>query len=75
MDTSGVGHKGDKKFRPDYKEILKYTDLVLLDVKHTRSEMYKEITCVDMSFFMEFLDTLNSSDTGCLDKSCNLSPE
>ena len=25
--------------------------------------MYKEITCVDMSFFMEFLDTLNSSDT------------
>ena len=63
LDTSGVGHKGDKKFRPDYKEILKYTDLVLLDVKHTRSEMYKEITCVDMSFFMEFLDTLNSSDT------------
>ena len=41
LDTSGVGHKGDKKFRPDYKEILKYTDLVLLDVKHTRSEMYK----------------------------------
>ena len=37
LDTSGVG-------RGNYDEILKYTDLVLYDVKHLSEEGYKDIT-------------------------------
>lgn len=60
IDTSGVGHKGEKRFRPDYAEILKYTDLVLLDIKHTNSAIYKNITGLDMEFFCEFKEALKS---------------
>lgn len=37
IDTSGVGFG-------DYHEILKYTDLIILDIKHSNPEKYKEIT-------------------------------
>lgn len=58
IDTSGVGHKGEKRFRPDYAEILKYTDLVLLDVKHTSFEAYKNITGLGMEYFNEFKNAI-----------------
>ena len=37
LDTAGVGNG-------DYEEVLKYVDLVLLDIKHTNSIEYKELT-------------------------------
>lgn len=61
IDTSGVGHKGKKRFRPDYAEILKYTDLVLLDVKHTNPSAYKNLTGLDMGYFLEFKEALRSA--------------
>ena len=51
VDTAGVG-------LGKYDEILKLTDLVLLDVKHTREEDYKKITGFGMDSFHEFAAAL-----------------
>lgn len=47
IDTSGVG-------LGDYDEILKHTDLVILDIKHGNLEKYKSITGKDISSYLEF---------------------
>ena len=48
IDTSGCGFG-------DYEEILKYTDLVILDVKHHDAEGFKDITGQDKKKYDEFL--------------------
>ena len=56
LDTSAAGYG-------DFDELLKYTDLVLLDIKHTTDEGFKELTLADRSTtnaFMEALDKSNS---------------
>lgn len=55
VDTSGFG-KGD------YKEILKYTDLVLLDVKHYTDDGYKNLTGKDTTDLEIFLSSLKKSN-------------
>ena len=47
IDTSGVGYG-------DYDEILGYTDLVILDIKHGNPMKYKYITGKDMDFYLKF---------------------
>ncbi|MBP1926989.1 pyruvate formate lyase activating enzyme [Sedimentibacter acidaminivorans] len=47
LDTSGVGYG-------NYDEILKYTDLVILDIKHSDKEKYKKITGLDINSYYEF---------------------
>lgn len=47
IDTSGVGFG-------NYDEILKYTDLVILDIKHSDSMKYKKITGLDIESYYEF---------------------
>lgn len=47
IDTSGVGFG-------DYDEMLKYVDLVILDIKHSDPYKYKEITGLDISRYYEF---------------------
>ena len=49
LDTSGVGYG-------NYEEILKYTDLVLYDVKHLTEEGYKDMTGINMDETKKFLD-------------------
>lgn len=49
LDTAGVGFG-------DYSEILKYTDLVILDIKAVAETEYKEITGQPIKFFKEFLN-------------------
>lgn len=56
IDTSGYGHG-------DYDEILKYTDLVLLDIKQLSSEKYKEVTGLDSSGVNTFIEALRRSNT------------
>ncbi len=52
LDTSGyVGHKADD-------ELLSYTDLVLLDIKHFDSDGYKRITGVDLQPTLDFAKRL-----------------
>ena len=57
IDTAGVGIG-------KYEEILKYTDLVILDVKAYTEDKYKYITVVntDMSEFNKFLDVCQKLD-------------
>ena len=53
LDTAGFGFG-------DYEEILKYTDLVILDVKAVESEEYTHITGQKMNKFFEFLEASQS---------------
>lgn len=56
IDTSGVGLGGN------YAELLKYTNLVLLDIKHTSAEKFKELTKVDKARTAPFYEALNASN-------------
>ncbi len=49
LDTAGVGFG-------DYEEILKYTDLVILDIKAIDEEGFKKMTGSTMKEFHHFLD-------------------
>ena len=49
LDTAGCG-------LGDYEEILAYTDLVLLDVKHYTPEGYRQVTGRDMGPYRDFLE-------------------
>jgi len=51
IDTSGVGFG-------NYDEILKYVDLVILDIKHSSPVKYKEITGIDISSYYEFKEAV-----------------
>ena len=55
LDTSGVGLN-------DYEEVLKYIDLVILDIKHTSEEGYKELTNLDIDHVEKFIEELNKSN-------------
>lgn len=54
LDTAGVGNG-------DYDEILKYIDLVILDVKYTTSSGYKQLTNHSISESLSFISHLNKS--------------
>ena len=54
IDTSGFGNG-------NYAEILEYTDLVLLDIKHTSSQGYVSLTGKDTLGVNLFLDALRKS--------------
>lgn len=51
LDTSGVG-------TGNYAEILEYVDLVILDIKHENSRIYKEITGIEMDKYNEFKEAV-----------------
>lgn len=55
IDTSGTGY--DKKYLDD---ILKYTDLVLLDIKAIEEESYKKMTGKTIEEFEFFISRLNN---------------
>lgn len=54
IDTAGVGNG-------DYEEILKYTDLVLLDIKAYNEKDYQKMTGNNMDEFNKFLNALQKS--------------
>ena len=56
LDTAGVG-------LGNYEEVLKYIDLVLLDIKHVTSEGYQELTGHSDTESKKFIQALNNS--GC----------
>lgn len=55
IDTSGYGVGG-------YQEILKDTDLVILDVKHVEPKGFTELTGGNMNVFWDFVKVLNQSN-------------
>lgn len=56
IDTAGVGHG-------DYEEILRYTDLVLYDVKHFTPEGYRTVTGAAMEETLRFLEAVQRHGT------------
>lgn len=44
LDTCGMPFTYDEPFFSRFEELLTYTDLILLDIKHIRSENHKKIT-------------------------------
>ncbi|MDE5539018.1 MAG: pyruvate formate lyase-activating protein [Bacilli bacterium] len=52
LDTAGVGNG-------DYKELLSYVDLVLLDVKHTNPKGYQDLTGLKIDESLNFIKALN----------------
>ncbi|HPZ23947.1 MAG TPA: pyruvate formate-lyase-activating protein [Bacilli bacterium] len=52
LDTAGVGNG-------NYDEILKYIDIVLLDIKQTDPDKYKYLTGMPMSEINTFIDSCN----------------
>lgn len=55
LDTAGCG-------LGDYGEILQYTDLVLLDVKHYTPEGYRRVTGGDMGLFYRFMEAVREAE-------------
>ncbi|MEG1986903.1 MAG: pyruvate formate-lyase-activating protein [Bacilli bacterium] len=58
LDTSGVG-------TGNYDELLKYIDLVILDIKHVIPSLYRDITGEEMTYFNQFVTSLNESNKPC----------
>ena len=56
IDTAGVGIG-------KYDEILKHTDLVLLDIKAIDNESYLKLTGQNIDEFNKFVDALNNSNS------------
>lgn len=56
LDTSGYGHG-------NYEEILKYVDLVILDIKHPEEEEHIKLTGLGRKSSDEFIDALNKANT------------
>ena len=54
LDTAGVGIG-------KYSELLKYIDLVILDVKHVDGVEYKKLTGADIKESLRFIEELNNS--------------
>lgn len=55
LDTSGVGNH-------DYEDLLQYIDLILLDIKHTNKDNYKELTgqnIEEVEYFIKICNKLN----------------
>lgn len=57
IDTSGTGYNKEL-----IKEILKYTDLVILDIKSIEEDSYKKITGKSMNEFNYFKELLNETN-------------
>lgn len=56
LDTAGFGFG-------DYDEILKYTDLVLYDIKDITREGYKNVTLRDMDESINFIEAMKRNNT------------
>ena len=55
LDTAGVGNG-------NYDELLKNIDIVLLDIKHTEKDTYKEITGKDLNEVENFIEACNKAN-------------
>ncbi len=62
LDTSGYGFKRDEKTLAKFDELFKYTDLVLLDIKHIDEELHKELTGVNNKNILDFALYLNEKN-------------
>lgn len=63
IDTSGVTYNPDNKnYINKLNMLMKYTDLVMLDIKHINSEKHKELTGVPNENIIEFAKYLDNKN-------------
>ncbi len=60
LDTCGVFF--DKENSKKYDELIKYTDLVMLDIKHINDETHKELTGFSNKNILEFAQYLSEKE-------------
>lgn len=56
VDTSGIFYRESN--RNEYDELMKYTDLVMLDIKHIDDEEHKKLTAQSNKHILEFAEYL-----------------
>ena len=62
LDTSGILFNQQTAVRKKYDTLIKYTDLVLLDIKHIDSEKHKNLTGHDNQSILSFAQYLSEHD-------------
>lgn len=63
LDTSGiVFNKNNEQLIQSFNELVKYTDLVMLDIKHIDPEKHKALTGADNSNILDFVDFLEEKN-------------
>ncbi len=64
LDTSGATFdRGNTARMKLFSELLSYTDLVMLDIKHTSEESYKSLCRGSLCNTLDFLDFLEENNT------------
>ncbi len=56
LDSSGITYRESKK--AEFDELMKYTDLVMLDIKHIDDEEHKKLTAQSNVHILEFAEYL-----------------
>ncbi|MBQ6815294.1 MAG: pyruvate formate lyase-activating protein [Lachnospiraceae bacterium] len=63
IDSSGVTfNRNNEKFMEKLDELLKYTDLIMLDIKHIDDEQHKVLTGHSNAHILDFARYLNEQD-------------
>ncbi len=63
IDTSGITYNPEnKEYTAKLNELMKYTDLVMLDIKHINSVAHKTLTGKDNSRILDFAKFLESKN-------------
>ena len=60
IDTSGITY--NEKSIDDFDELMKYTDLVMLDIKHINTDKHKKLTGCDNGAVLEFARYLEAKN-------------
>jgi len=62
IDTSGITYSSNSNYLDKLNELMKYTDLVLLDIKHINSDKHRWLTGMgneNVLDFARYLDSIN----------------
>lgn len=63
LDTSGIiFNKNSAELKSKFAELIKYTDLVMLDIKHIDSEKHKALTGSPNKNVLDFAEYLNENN-------------
>lgn len=62
LDTSGILFSREKNNLKKYKDLIRYVDLILLDIKHIEKEGHKKLTGFSNENVLEFLKFLGENN-------------
>lgn len=62
IDTSGITFNRNEQTLKKFDELMKYTDLVMLDIKHINPEKHKILTGADNKNILDFAEYLNDKN-------------